>query len=245
MADERGGIVTPYESLAELGLQRRRFLKAVLSGAAVSVVGGSMLLTRLAHGAGLGLTVKFAVYGALPGGDGNHAQAIDVTQKLQNLINNNGGIVTCNNSNFTDPSPGNLKHFGAKIIRSGRETVFACEENQTIDFNHAGDFNCCASSNPGSSKSLLTVKFAVYGALPGGNRSAAQATDVSALLQANLDQKSPIVVCGNDAFAVDASPGNRKHFAAVVNRFGLDGTRRDFAFACAEGQTINFQNGGS
>ena len=94
MADERGVIVNPYQSLTEIDLRRRRFLKAMMSGAALSAVGGSMFLPRLAHGAGLAITVKFAVYGALPGGDGNHAQAIDVTQKLQNLINNSGGIVT-------------------------------------------------------------------------------------------------------------------------------------------------------
>jgi hypothetical protein len=57
--------------------------------------------------------MRFAVYGALPGGDANNAQAIDVTQKLQTLINNNGGIVPCNNNSFGDPSSGNLKHFGA------------------------------------------------------------------------------------------------------------------------------------
>lgn len=124
-------------SLAEIDCQRRRFLKAALSGAALSAVGGSMFLPRLAHGAGI--TVKFAVYGALPGGASNKAQAFDITRNLQDLINRNGGIVACNNSSFGDPSSGNLKHFGALVLRSDGPAFFACEENQTIDFNRGGD----------------------------------------------------------------------------------------------------------
>ena len=189
-------------------------------------------------GSGLDLTVKFAVYGALPGGDADNAQAIDVTHKLQNLINNNGGIVACNDKNFGDPSSGNLKHFGALVLRNGAQTFFACEENQTIDFNRGGG-GFLVGDNP-SPRGNLAVKFAVYGALPGGDRSNCQASDVTRDLQKLLNDKGGQVVCNNESFPPDPAFGNAKHFAAVVNRNG-----RDFAFACAEGQTINFENGGS
>jgi hypothetical protein len=37
----------------------------------------------------------------------------------------------------------------------------------------------------------------------------------------------------------DPSPGNKKHFGAIVSRGG-----RDFLFACQEGQQIDFAEGG-
>ncbi len=83
------------------------------------------------------LVVKFAVYGALPGGASTNAEAFDVTQKLQTLINASGGIVACNNNNFGDPAFGNDKHFGALVTRNGTDFYFACDEGQKIDFNAA------------------------------------------------------------------------------------------------------------
>jgi hypothetical protein len=69
----------------------------------------------------MSLVVKFAIYGALPGGASNNAEAFDVTQKLQALINANGGIVACNNNHFGDPAFDNDKHFGALVTRNGSD----------------------------------------------------------------------------------------------------------------------------
>jgi hypothetical protein len=173
----------------------------------------------------MSLVVKHAVYGALPSGASTNAKAFDVTAILQRLINNNGSVV-CNNANFGDPSPGNEKHFGAVVTRNGQDFFFACDENQTIDFNHDG-----GTSRPPSS---LTVKFAVFGALPGGSPSNAQAFDVSGILQSILNEGNPSVACNDQNFG-DPSPNNKKHFAAIVTRNG-----RDFHFACQEGQVIDF-----
>lgn len=86
-----------------------------------------------------GITVQYAVYGALAGGNENNAQATDVTSALQNAINSMDGVVKINNANMDgDPSPGNGKHFGAAITRDGGKFYYACAENQTIDFHHGG-----------------------------------------------------------------------------------------------------------
>jgi hypothetical protein len=172
-------------------------------------------------------TVNYAVYGALPGGSAENAEAFNVTSQLANLLNAPGatGVVQCGNSLKGDPSPGNKKHFGALV----NNRYFACEEGQTVDFNHAG----------GTARSSgLVVRFAVYGALPGGNESDAQGFDVTAVVQAAVNQSGGAIACDNATFG-DPSPGNQKHFAAVVNRSGTD-----LYFACVEGQTIDFRNGG-
>jgi hypothetical protein len=84
------------------------------------------------------LEVVFATYGALPNGNEQQAQAFNVTAQLQNLIDANGGVVGISDSNFGDPSYGFVKHFGACVKRNGDERFFACQENQTIDFNDGG-----------------------------------------------------------------------------------------------------------
>ena len=84
------------------------------------------------------LKVLYAVYGALPNGSPINAAGFIVTHALQNLVNNLGGIVPINDTNFGDPAFGFVKHFGAIVERDGVEHCFACEENQTIDFNVAG-----------------------------------------------------------------------------------------------------------
>jgi hypothetical protein len=179
----------------------------------------------------MSLTVKHAVYGALPNGQQNHAEAFDVTQPLQRLLNRGGidsGIVVCNNNSFGDPSPGNVKHFGAVVNRDGFDFAFACLEGQTINFTDAGGPVL---------KSNLAVKFAVYGALPAGIGSNAEASDVTLLLQQLLNENH-IVQCTNENFG-DPSPNNVKHFAAIVTRGA-----QDVRFACQEGQTIDFATGG-
>jgi hypothetical protein len=107
----------------------------------------------------------------------------------------------------------------------------ACDENQTIDFNHGGG----VAKPP----SLFTVKFAVYGALPGGDPSNAQAADVTAVVQTLLNRSGGAAVECNQQNFGDPSPGNKKHFAAIVTRGG-----RDFHFACHERQTIDVAEGG-
>lgn len=182
------------------------------------------------------LVVKFAVYGALPGGNSNMAQAFDVSEELQTRINQNAGIVQCNNNSFGDPSFGNDKHFGALVTRDNDDLYFACNEGQTIDFNHGGG-NPRGAPTP--TQEALVVKFAVYGALPGGNLSAAHAFDVTRILQDRLNLSNGPVTCNNDSFG-DPSPGNKKHFAAIVRHRNQE----DFRFACEEGQTIDFRNAG-
>jgi hypothetical protein len=176
--------------------------------------------------------VKYAVYGALPNGSANNAKAFDVTKSLQNSINNNNGIVSIENSSFAgDPAPNNTKHFGAIVARGNQNFYFACQEGQQIDFIHDGGV---ALSTP------LQVVFAVYGALPGGNQDDARASDVTAVLQSLLAQNNGTVAINNVSFGGDPSPSNTKHFAAVVKRGGSD-----YYFACQEGQTIDFNVGGT
>jgi hypothetical protein len=83
-------------------------------------------------------SVKFAVYGALSGGDENQTQAISVVTQLQTALDGNDGIVTISNNTFqADPSPGNQKHFGAVVTVDGTDLYYACQEDQTIDFYHS------------------------------------------------------------------------------------------------------------
>ncbi len=173
-------------------------------------------------------TVNYAVYGALPGGNGEVAEAFNVTAQLSSLLNAPGatGVVPINNNLKGDPAPNNTKHFGALV----NNRFFACQEGQTIDFNHAGG---------APHASGMTVRFATYGALPGGQESAAEAFDVTAQLQAAINQNGGKVTCSNASFGGDPSPNNQKHFAAVVNRGGVD-----LYFACIENQTIDFAHGG-
>jgi hypothetical protein len=183
-------------------------------------------------------TVDFAVYGALPSSNANEAKAFDVTARLSENLNTlgeaSGGILQIGNPIFfgLDPAPGNTKHFGALV----NNRYFACQEGQTINFNFGGG-SSSGSSGPATGK--LAVKFAVYGALPHSDSTNAQAYDVTALLQAFLNiHQDGNVVCGNGLFG-DPSFGSRKHFAAVITR-----PEGDFFFACEEGQTIDFRNGG-
>ena len=83
-------------------------------------------------------TVRFAVYGALRGGNQDNTEAAIVTGALQTAINkspNGSGVVRINNQNMGgDPAPGVQKHFGAIVEVNGINRPFACIENQTIDF---------------------------------------------------------------------------------------------------------------
>jgi hypothetical protein len=179
----------------------------------------------------MALVVKHAIYGALVGGEDYKGKAFDVTASLQNLINGKSGVVPINNSSFGDPAPGNGKHFGAVVTRDGTDCLFACQENQTIDFNHGGGI--------ARKQSFLTVKFAVFGALNGGNSSDGDGADVTALVQSILNATGAAAIDVNAETLGDPSPNNLKHFAAIVSRGG-----KDFYFACQEGQGVDFAEGG-
>lgn len=84
----------------------------------------------------MSIQVKFAVYGALRDGNENQGQTADVTERLQQLIDESGGIVTINNNSFGDPCPGFGKHFGALLLNDGTPVAYACGEGQTVDFLH-------------------------------------------------------------------------------------------------------------
>src|ERR1039458_1802329 len=174
--------------------------------------------------------VSYAVYGALYNGNSESAAAFDVSTELDALLNAQGstGIVQCGNNLKGDPAQGNKKHFGALV----NDRFYACEEGQTIDFSQGGGLS---AGDPGPDRVSLVVQFAVYGALAGGDKNKAQAFDVTALLQAELNLHGGTVTCGNSLFG-DPSPNNQKHFAAVITRHDL----ANYGFACAEGQTIVF-----
>jgi hypothetical protein len=86
----------------------------------------------------MSLKVLSAVYGALPNGSQVDAQGFIVTKAVQRLIDNLGGVVPINNANFNDPAVGFTKHFAAIVERNGVHHCFACQENQTINFNSGG-----------------------------------------------------------------------------------------------------------
>src|SRR5450631_1294235 len=177
--------------------------------------------------------VTYAVYGALPDGNPEDAKALAATAALGELLNSLppiSSIVPCNNTSLGgDPAPENTKHFGALV----NGLVFACQEGQTIDFRQGGG---PFVGNTVAATGGLAVQFAVYGALNGGDRSKAQAFDVSARLQIELNRTGGKVLINDDLFG-DPSKNNKKHFAAVVTRGGVD-----LYFACAEGQTIDFKS---
>lgn len=165
----------------------------------------------------------------LVGGKSNGAQAFDVSETLQQLINAQNGVVTLDNASFGDPAPGNIKHFGALVTRGQQDLYFACQEGQQIDFNAGGSLSLTTP---------LKVEFAVYGALRGGNQLDALAFDATEMLQALLTESGTLTI-DSDTFGWEVAYGNKKHFAAAVTRGGTT-----YFYACEEGQTIDFTTGG-
>ncbi|MEQ8906323.1 hypothetical protein [Ekhidna sp.] len=85
------------------------------------------------------IKVDFSVYGALKDGNETNGRAMDVKTILQNLINQNKGVVTITSSYLGgDPCMGYTKQFGAQVQRPGGTYHFACMEGQTIDFTNGG-----------------------------------------------------------------------------------------------------------
>lgn len=85
------------------------------------------------------LTVKFAVYGALCGGD-DDMHAFDATAQLQAALDStpNKGIVTISNDSMGgDPCRGTTKSFGAVVELDGVPLYFACQEGTRVDFFHS------------------------------------------------------------------------------------------------------------
>ena len=178
--------------------------------------------------------VSYAVYGALNNGNSESAAAFDVSSELDALLNAQGssGVVQCGNNLKGDPAMGSRKHFGAVV----NNRFYACQEGQTINFSQGGGLS---AGPPPPDRVSLVVQFAVYGALYDGDANKAQAFDVTALLQAEMNLHGGTVVCGNNLFG-DPAPGYQKHFAAVITRHDLE----TYGFACAEGQTIVFNYSG-
>jgi hypothetical protein len=82
----------------------------------------------------------------------------------------------------------------------------------------------------------INVIFAAYGALRGGDPDKAEAAEVTRALQRAIDNTvGEVVQINNGNMGGDPAVGVVKHFAAVVD---VHGRRR--AFACQEGQTIDF-----
>jgi hypothetical protein len=84
----------------------------------------------------MAIEAQFAVWGALANGDPNNAQAADVGGKLQQFFNEGATRLTINDDNFGDPAVGFKKHFAATVKNNGRVSHYACEEGQTINFEH-------------------------------------------------------------------------------------------------------------
>lgn len=84
--------------------------------------------------------------------------------------------------------------------------------------------------------SKYQVVAAAYGALADGNPDRSEVYDVTSTLLTLLEKNGSNgnVKIDNDTFG-DPAPGWSKHFGAVVI---IDG--KTSAFACAEGQTIDF-----
>jgi hypothetical protein len=84
----------------------------------------------------MAVTVIIAVYGGLRDGDPDKAEAKIVTGALQAAINKTPGqVVKIDNKNMgEDPAKRVEKQFAAIVDVNGKLGVFACKENQTIDF---------------------------------------------------------------------------------------------------------------
>ena len=80
------------------------------------------------------------------------------------------------------------------------------------------------------------VRFAVYGGLRDGGQDNTEAADVKNALEEQFRQNpNGVVQINNTNMGGDPAVGVRKHFGAIVN---VDNVDR--AFACQEGQTIDF-----
>ncbi len=86
----------------------------------------------------------------------------------------------------------------------------------------------------------IKVNFAVYGALKGGNENNGLAMDVKSTLQRLIDQNNGVVTITSTYMGGDPCLGNTKSFGAQIQRAGST-----YYFACQEGQTIDFIQGGT
>ena len=128
----------------------------------------------------MALKVKFAVFGALAEGSATASKAADVKGPLQTQIDERAGVVKISVQNLSDPCPNNPKHFAAIVERDGTDYYFACQEDQTINFDTGGSFP-------------LKVKWAVFGALADGSATASKAADVTGPLQTQIDERAEVV----------------------------------------------------
>lgn len=154
------------------------------------------------------VTVIQATYGASAG-------AIEVTQRVQTLIDGGATSITANNNNLCpgqDPAKGSPKYF-TMIYRVGQTThTVACRENDEVGISVGGK---------------QVVVDAVYGATGG-------TVDVKALVQALIDS-------GTTQFVPDQVPGIGDPAYGSVKSFGLvyigsDGQRH--VVTCSENDTV-------
>jgi len=84
------------------------------------------LCTRQKRGTGT-VTVKEAVYGALPDGPSK-----DVTEKVKQLVESGALSVDASNANFGDTAPGLVKHLRVSYEVNGTPMTKTAAENQTL-----------------------------------------------------------------------------------------------------------------
>lgn len=90
---------------------------------------------------------------------------------------------------------------------------------------------------------IPVVKFASYGALPGNDTSSSEnalANNVANILQQQIGDHGGIVTINNTTMGGDPAHGHTKHFGGAVSR----GDGLVYFYACQEGQTIDFTQGG-
>jgi hypothetical protein len=84
-----------------------------------------------------------------------------------------------------------------------------------------------------------TVKFAVYGALKNQDDAHKTAWDVTKKLQEAINSGNGVVKIDRDSMGGDPINLVEKHFGAIVE-VDVGSGRELRAFACKEGQTIDF-----
>ena len=81
----------------------------------------------------------------------------------------------------------------------------------------------------------IIVKFACYGALVNGDSTQCRSANVQKLLQALIDKGTTTVEINNQTMGGDPSPGNPKHFGALISQAG-----EERFYNCGEGQSLDF-----
>ncbi len=81
----------------------------------------------------------------------------------------------------------------------------------------------------------ILVKFACYGALISENSNQCHSANVQKVLQAILDKGTTTIEINSQNMGGDPSPGNRKHFGALISQAG-----EERFYNCGEGESLDF-----